>query len=148
LKRKLWLFVVVFGLILPALSACGKKRPPFLSKDTPLKVEQLKGAWKKGVVVLNGDIVPPRDQKKGLSDIAGCKVYYVWYAFDNPPCEGCPIHYPDHLDINEAVVSREGFSCQVPGLEKGGIYYFVVRLIGRKGGMGPASNRARVVIEK
>jgi hypothetical protein len=45
-------------------------------------------------------------------------------------------------------VVREGqFFCKIPGAVKGNIYYFEVQLAGAKGGLGPPSNRAKVVVE-
>lgn len=139
------LFLIVIAAMLLALTACGKKGPPFLSeKKIFSRVEQLRAEFENGVVELKGHIAFPHPREKDTSDITGCRIYHTWYALDNPPCEDCPIEFPDHRDITGKVNTGTGFFCQVPVKKRKGIHFFEVRLLGQKGAIGPLSDRAKV----
>ena len=142
------LFVVLAAMFL-ALTACGKKGPPFLPERKIFsRVEQLQAELENGVVELKGHIAPPQARKKDTSDITGCRIYHTWYALDNPPCEDCPIEFPDHQDITGEVNTGAGFSCQVPVKKRKGIHFFEVRLLGRRGAIGPLSDRAKLIVDQ
>jgi len=127
------------------LPGCGKKGPPCLSKvKLSLRVDQLKGEWKNGRVLLKGYV---RGENNVISRVTGCRVYHAWYPMDSPPCEGCPIQMTGFKEINEQVVSGDRFNCEVPGVKKKGIHFFEVRLIGRDGAVGPTSDRVKLKIE-
>jgi hypothetical protein len=144
------LFLVILAVMhFLALPACGRKAPPFLpAQGMPFIVEHLKGEWKHGGIVLRGQVVSPQGQGKELSDITGCRIDYARYALEAPPCEGCPIAYADKREIEAEVITREEFYCRVPGIKEKGIYFFKVSLIDRNGGVGPSSNRAKVMVEE
>ncbi len=138
---------VSLGLLLMVGVTCGKKAPPFLPERVmPLKVTQLKAGWKKGTIVLSGIIAGPQGSPRGDRDVTGCRVYHARYTKDNAPCEECPVHYEGFKLIKGEVIKTEGFYCPVPGIEKKGIHFFEVRLVGSDGAVGAPSNRARLVI--
>jgi len=140
------LFLAVFAAALMALlPACGKKGPPFLpEKKLLLRVDQVEGKWRDGRAFLEGYVGGGEEQ---ISGVTGCRVYHAWYPADNPPCEGCPIEMSGFKEINEKIISGDRFSCDVPGVEKKGIWFFEVRLIGRSGAVGPPSDRIKLKIE-
>ena len=147
MKRKqvyLFFFLCVCFLI---LMACGKKGPPFLPEsNVSLKVEQLKGTWKNGAVILTGSVPLPQGQKKGTADITGCIVHHSLYAFETPPCDGCPVEYRTKREIQAEVVKGDKFRCEIPEIKRGWIHFFKVCLISRKGGTGPSSNRVKLAL--
>ena len=135
-------FAAVFMVFLPA---CGKKGPPFLpERKFTIKVDRLTGKWDNGKISLEGYV---KGDDKRRSDITGCRVYHAWYTKDNPPCEGCPIEMRDFKEIKEKVVSGDRFKCEVIDVDKKGIWFFQVRLVGRNGAVGPPSERVKVVID-
>lgn len=145
-ERRVFSFIIGVVLLL-SLLACGKKGPPFLpEREMPFVVTQLRGEWKDGVVVLNGPVAVLRGRKADTSDVMGCRIYHVWYAFEHVPCEGCPIDYPGHQDVKAEVLMGKEFFCRVPMEKKMGIHFFEVSLIGRKGALGPLSNRIKLTI--
>ena len=109
-----------------------------------LRVDQLKGKWENGRVLLNGYV---RGEDKVISRVTGCRVYHVWYSMDNPPCGGCPIEMTGFKGIRGKVVSADRFNCEVPGVDKKGIHFFEVRLMGKNGAVGPPSNKVRLKIK-
>ncbi len=132
----------VFMMLLPG---CGKKGPPFLpEKKLVTKVDRLTGKWENGKVRLEGYI---EGDDKRKSDVTGCRIYRVWYPVDNPPCEGCPIEMSGFKEIKEKVGSDGRFNCEVLDVEKKGIWFFEVRLIGSHGAIGPPSERVKVMID-
>ena len=149
LDRASLLVVIVIAAMFLALTACGKKKPPFLpEKKIFSRVEQLRAELGNGVVELKGHIAPLQAREKDTSDIIGCRIYHTWYALDNPPCEGCPIEFPDHHDITGEVITGTEFSCQTPVKERKVIHFFEVRLLGRKGAIGPLSDRAKLIVDQ
>ena len=135
-------FAAVFMVLLPA---CGKKGPPFLpEKKLVTKVDRLTGKWEDGKVRLEGYI---EGDDKRRSDVTGCRIYHTWYPMDNPPCEGCPIEMKDFKEIKEKVVSGDRFNYEVLDVEKKGVWFFQVRLVGRNGAVGPPSERVKVTID-
>ena len=135
-------FLVALMALLPN---CGKKGPPFLTKSKlSLRVDQLKGEWENGRVLLKGYV---RGENKVISSVTGCRVYHAWYPMDNPPCEGCPIEMAGFKEIKEKVVSGDRFNCEVPDVEKKGIHFFEVRLMGRDGAVGPPSDKVKLRID-
>ena len=135
-------FLAVLMVLLPN---CGKKGPPFLTESKlSLRVDQLKGEWKNGLVLLKGYV---QGEDKIISSVTGCRVYHAWYPTDNPPCEGCPIEMSDFKKINEKIISGDRFSCEIPGVEKKGIHFFEVRLMGKDEVLGPPSGKAKLRID-
>jgi len=142
------IFLVVIAAMFLALSACGKKGPLFLSeKKIFSRIEPLQAEFENGGVELKGNIAPSQAREKDTSDIIGCRIYHTWYALDNPPCEGCPIEFPDHRDITGEVITDAGFSCEVPVKKRKGIHFFELRLLGPKGTTGPLSDRAKLIVD-
>jgi len=139
-------FLIFVSAILISLSpACGKKAPPFVpEKKLTAKVDRLTGTWKNGEVRLEGYIA---DDDKRRSDVSGCRVYHAWYPAQHPPCEGCPIEMTGFKEITDARVSGDRFVCDIPGVEKKGLWFFEVRLIGGSGAVGPPSERIKLKIE-
>jgi len=145
-RLKIVFFLLLCICLVPA--ACGKKGPPFLpTGENLLRVEGLQADWENRVFHLNGTIVDAQGQAKDTSTITGCRVFHARYALDNPPCEGCPIDYKTFKEIKGQVINEGGFSCRVPGRQKKGIHFFKVRLIGRKGEIGPFSDRAKLMVD-
>ena len=141
----LFLLAVLLAALMALLPNCGKKGPPFLTENKlSLRVDQLRGEWENGRVLLKG-YVPGEDKEICL--VTGCRVYREWYPMDNPPCEGCPIEMTGFKEIKEKVVSGDRFNCEVLDVEKGGIWFFEVRLVGSHGAIGPPSERAKVTID-
>ena len=139
-------FLAAFlAALIALLPACGKKGPPFLTESKlSLRVDQLKGEWENGRVLLKGYV---QGEDKEISRVTGCKVYHALYPMDNPPCEGCPIEMSDFKKINEKIISGDRFSCEIPGVEKMGIHFFEVRLMGKDGALGPPSDKVKLRIE-
>lgn len=145
-ERALSLFL--FGVLFLALPACGKKGPPFLPKRSmPYKVKQLTCEWKDRIVHLKGHVVPGQSNDKSTEDVSGCRIYHAQYDLKTPPCEGCPIEYKILKEIAEDVITDHKFHCRVPGVKERGIHFFKVRLIGRKGAIGPSSNEVKLTID-
>ena len=144
-RLPLFLLVAFAAFFMVLFSGCGKKGPPFLpEKKLTVRVDRLTGKWEDGQVRLKGYI--KGDDKKG-SDIASCRIYHAWYPADNPPCEGCPIEMTGFNKTMEMEVSGDQFTCDIPGVEKKGIWFFEVRLIGSNGAAGPPSERIKLNIE-
>lgn len=142
-SRALGCFVLALTLLVPA--SCGKKGDPFLPREsTSARVGDLYGVWEGGYIELEGSVA---DSSGPDSAITGARVLYAVYPLAEAPCDGCPIEYQGfHTFGSEAV--REGrFFCKIPGAVKDNVYYFEVRLTGAKGGFGPPSNQAKVVVE-
>ncbi len=148
MKHKQSLFLVILMLILLVLPACGKKGRPFVpERRVLLEVKDLSVECENGTVFLSGKAVAVPGQSKSGSDIIGCRVYHCWYTFNKPPCEGCPIDYSGYKEIKRKVLAGKNFSCHVSIDRKKGIHFFEVRLLGRKGAVGPPSNRVKLTIE-
>jgi hypothetical protein len=109
-----------------------------------LKVEQLTGEWTIDGVLLKGSIQKSNLKKKGMPEVAGCRVYHARYDLKNPPCEGCPIDYAGFEEVQGGILEEEGFLCELYLKKNEGVHFFEVRLIGRKGAVGPPSNRVKL----
>lgn len=141
------LLLVTLGLILLSSAPCGKKGPPFLPQRVmPLRVTELKAEREKGGVFLRGRVVGPKGKSRETAEVEGCQVYHARYSISGAPCEGCPIEYGDPKVIKGELITGEGFQCQVPGIERGGIHFFQVLLIGRDGAVSAPSERAKLII--
>lgn len=148
MKRKQWLFLIVLGLILLSQLSCGRKAPPFVPKErVQLRVTRLKGEWKEGDVVLKGRLAVPQGGEKELSRITGCRVYYAHFSPDNAPCETCPVKYTVYTAIEGGVIQGDRFSCRLQKKKKKGLHLFEVRLVGKRGALGPSSNRVTLKID-
>ena len=142
-KRGLACLVLVLMLLIPL--SCGVKGKPFLSqKSTNARVVDLKGTWQGGYIELKGGVA---DSSGPDSAITGSRVHYAVYLVAEPPCDGCPIEYQGFHTYGPEAVQEGQFFCKIPGAVKGNIYYFEVQLAGAKGGLGPPSNRAKVVVD-
>ena len=140
-------FFSVLGILL-AIVACGKKGPPFLSKEElSAKVIDLTGEWVKGEILLKGNISSPQGAKEARNLTRGSRVYYAQYPLESPPCAGCPIEFHGYYTFGEEVITEEGFFCRVPGEIHGKVCFFKVNLIGAEGAIGPPSNTVRVVVD-
>ena len=141
--RTLACLVLVLMVLIPP--SCGVKGHPFLAqKSTNIRVVDLKGVWQEGYIELKGGI----SDSSGLdSMVTGSRIFYAIYPVSEPPCDGCPIEFQGFYTYGSEVVRQGQFVCKIPGAVKGNIYYFEVQLAGAKGGLGPHSNRAKVVIE-
>lgn len=143
-----WHFFFALGLVLFQLLSCGVKSPPFLpEREFPLVVTKLAGEWENGVVRLSGNVVSRSGNAANASDVVGCRVYHAGYDLEAPPCDGCPIDFEGFEEIAGPVVEDDRFRCEVSGIDKRGIHYFKVRLLGRKGAVGPSSNVAKIVVD-
>jgi hypothetical protein len=139
--------LVCLGLVLMllVLPSCGRKADPFLPQEgTNAKVANLSGAWQEGYIELKGSI---RDASESEATVTGAHVNYAIYPVDEPPCDGCPIDFRGFHTFGSEAVEKGQFSCKIPGVERGNIYYFEVQLVGAKGGLGPASNMVKVVVQ-
>ena len=127
-------------------SGCGKKAPPFPPRkmDFRVKVDQLEGAWEDNAVILKGVV----QGEEGLSPlITGCRVYYVWYSLDRPPCEGCPIEMAKFRAVTGNVTDDHQFKCRMTAFKQKGICFIMVRISGKEGVLGPASDRIKLISE-
>jgi hypothetical protein len=126
-------------------ASCGRKGDPFLPQEsTNARVDNLSGVWQGGYIELNGSVVGSSDPD---STITGARVYYAVYPVAESPCDGCPIDYQGFHTFGSEAVQQSRFFCKIPGAVKGNIYFFEVQLAGAKGGLGPLSNEAKVVVE-
>ena len=126
-------------------AACGKKGPPLLpKKDIPFSVQDLTAEWKNGIVLFKGK-VEAFGERTGLH-IQGCRIYHARYPLEKPPCEGCPIDYRGYREKKDVVLKGEKFFCELAMNKERGIHFFEVRLIGKRGTVGPPSNRIKVTI--
>ena len=125
-------------------SGCGVKGSPFLTEQKVLtfKVDQLEGAWEDKYLVLKGLV---QGDNESLSLITGCRVYYVWYSSDRPPCEGCPIEMKNYRDITGQIISEHQFECRLPAFKQKGICFIVVRLMEKESRPGPSSGRIKLI---
>ncbi len=82
---------------------------------------------------------------ESLSRLTGCRVYYVWYPLDAPPCEGCPIQMKNYRDVTDFVVEDNRFKCVLPAFDEKGICFVMVRLMDKEGRLGPESNRIKLI---
>ena len=136
--------MVFLAVVLMIFSGCGRKGPPFLSeqKDLTVRVDQLEGTWKDKFLVLKGLI---QGDDTSLALITGCRVYYVWYSLDRPPCDGCPIEMNNFRDITDQIISDGQFECRLPAFKQKGICFVMVRIMEKEGSLGPASSRIKVI---
>jgi len=137
-------FLVFLAVVLMVFSGCGRKGPPFISeqKDYNVRVDQLEGAWKDKSLALKGLI---QGDDASLAIITGCRVYYVWYSLDRPPCEGCPIDMTRFRDITGRIISEDQFECRLPAFKQKGICFVMVRIMEKEGRLGPASGRIKLI---
>ncbi len=147
LKHVVMSAVLLGALIFPG--GCGKKAPPFVPKAKggfSLQVEKLQAREQGGEVRFTGEVVRPRGQVGKLTALESCRVYHVRYSLESPPCEGCPISFTA-WEETKAHVSGDGqFSCTTE-VKLPGIHYFVLRLIGPDGAVGPPSNRVKLLVK-
>jgi hypothetical protein len=136
---------LVFLLIF--LAGCGRKSDPFLSvqKNVTIGVDQLRGAWMEQSLVLKGLV---RGDKTSRSLITGCRVYYVWYSLDQPPCEGCPIDMASFRDITDQIIKNDQLECRLPAFKQKGICFVMVRIMEKGGLLGPESNRIKLISDR
>jgi hypothetical protein len=125
-------------------SGCGVKGDPFLTEQKVLtaKVDQLEGGWEDKSLVLKGVAQGDNDS---LSLITGCRVYYVWYSLERPPCEGCPIEMKHFRDMTGQIISDYQFECRLPAFKQKGICFVLVRLMEKDGRLGPSSGRIKLI---
>ena len=142
---KMLIGLLVFpAVVLMIFFGCGRKGPPFISeqKDLTVRVDQLEGAWKDKSLELKGLV---QGDDTSLVLITGCRVYYVWYSLDRPPCEGCPIEMKNFRDITDQIISDEQFECRLPAFKQKGICFIMVRIMEKGGHLGPASSRIKLI---
>ncbi|MFH1351472.1 MAG: hypothetical protein ABII26_11160 [Pseudomonadota bacterium] len=149
IKGRLPLLILCLSLL--AGSVCGKKGPPHLPQNkVTASVVDLKAEWKEGSIFIKGKINGPEgllEPRNARDQIMGARVYYNQYPPENAPCDGCPIEYPGYHEFGSEVITDEGFACQVPGKNKGQIYFFKIHLIGQGGAIGPPSDKMKFVVE-
>jgi len=147
-RRERVLLLLALGTIIIAFLACGKKGPPLLPEsDGLLKVKNLTAEWGNGSVILRGQVLASLKNEKDIPEIMGCRVYYAWYASENPPCEGCPIQYKVFREIKAKVHSKGGFYCEVEGVKGKGIHFFKVSMVDANGRVGLPSQGAKLVLD-
>jgi hypothetical protein len=135
---------LVLLLFLGLLSvACGKKGDPFVpAKEAANRVDGLDVGWKGAEVLLTGRIEKPAEMREG----EGFRVYYAVYPLDQPPCEGCPIEFQGYYTFGREAVSGDAFSCKVPEIRRGSVYFFEARVMTPEGTPGPPSNRVSIEV--
>jgi len=133
-------FLIVFSI------GCGRKAPPFIPEQKPFKasIHQLQGVWKDESLALKGLV---QGDDASPSRTTGCRIYYVWYSLEAPPCEGCPIEMKNYRDVTGKIISDGQFECLVPGFREKGICFVMVRLMEKEGRLGPESNRIKLISE-
>ena len=131
-------FLMVFS------SGCGRKASPFVTAQKPFEagIHQLQGNWKDKSLSLEGLV---EEDDASLSRATGCRVYYVWYSPEAPPCEGCPIEMKSYRDVTGDIISDGRFQCLVPVFREKGICFIMVRLMEKEGRLGPESNRIKLI---
>ncbi len=107
-----------------------------------VRVDRLEGAWEDGSVILKGVVQADDDV---LSLITGCRVYYVWYSPEQPPCEGCPIEMKSFRDITDRILNDHQFECRLPAFKQKGVCFITVRIMEKKGRLGPPSDRIKLL---
>lgn len=146
-------FIIPFisGAVLLAVFAslaCGKKGDPILSrKDFSARVVDLQGEMRGRDLILKGRITGLGVTEKAKDLVRGCRLIYGQYPINHPPCEYCPMEYPDSYEYGPEVIDSEGLSVKMPGLIRGRIYFIKVRLIGSGGAVGPLSTWFRIAVE-
>ena len=149
MRLKLIAISAVLLAALTVLGGCGRKAPPFFPKakgEFSLHVEKLEATEQGGEVRFTGELVRTGGELGKLPALESCRVYHVRYPLESPPCEGCPISF-NAWEESKAHISEDGhFSC-ASEVELPGIHYFVLRLIGPDGALGPPSNRVKVPVQ-
>ena len=112
-----------------------------------VKIDNLRGEWDEGVVLLRGDISGPSGPKKATDLVKGCRVHYGRYPLKNPPCDGCPVEYGGSHEFGREVFTEGSLSCKVPAQMKQQVYFFKVHLLGPDNTVGPPSDRIRLDVE-
>jgi hypothetical protein len=144
--------MVMSAVLVSAFSlsgGCGKKAPPFVPKAKggfALQVEKLQAGKQGGDVLFTGEVVGPGGQRGKPTAIESCRVYHVRYPLESPPCEGCPISFTTWEEVKAHVSGNGQFSCATE-VKQPGIHYFVLRLIGPGGAVGPPSNRVKLLVK-
>ena len=110
-----------------------------------VRVDQMEGAWEDGSVILTG-VVQVDDEV--LSLITGCRVYYVWYPLERPPCEGCPIEMKSFRDVTGRIIDDRQFECRLPAFKQKGVCFVMVRIMEKEGRLGPVSDRIKLISEE
>ena len=141
------LILLCFSGILFSAANCGKKAPPALPIRQVLPgISDVRGEWKKGAIILKGNIGPFKGSEQSREQINGVRVYYGSYPIEDPPCEGCPVEYQGCLEFGPEVIKEGAFTCKAPAEERGRIYFFEINLIG-PGAVGKTSERLRIVVK-
>lgn len=147
LKHLVMSALLVSALTIPG--GCGKKAPPFVPKaegEFSLQVEKLQAGRQDGDVRFTGEVAGPGGRRGKPTAIESCRVYHVRYALESPPCEGCPISFTTWEEVKAHVSGDGQFSCTTE-VKLPGIHYFVLRLIGPDGAVGPPSNRVKLLVK-
>jgi len=138
--RAVLVMVLVFGLL---FAGCGKKGDPFVpAREPENRVTGLDVAWNGVDVLLSGRVEKPAKMQEGES----LRVYYAAYPLDEPPCEGCPIEFQGYHAFGREAVSGDAFSCSVPEIRRGSVYFFEARVMSPEGSPGPPSNRVSIEV--
>ncbi len=136
---------LLFLLLILSFISCGRKSPLSVHRHTlPFKVVFLQADKKEGVWVVKGEVI---GEKKGykMSDIIGCRIYYSRFSFDKLPCEECPIYLGKLKEVRKNVIKDKLFYLELPWLDKEGVYYIKIRLLGKGNSIGPASDLLKIV---
>lgn len=136
---------VLAGLLLLGLvcASCGKKGDPFVPAGEPANtVTGIEGTWTGEDVLLAGRVREPSKVREGEA----FRAYYAAYPLDEPPCEGCPIAYQGYHPFGREALTGDAFSFTMPGIRRGNVYYFEVRVVDPEGNPGPPSKRVKVEV--
>ena len=139
-----YLFLAVLLIV---HAGCGRKSPPFVpqERDVTAKVAQLEGVWEEKSLILKGLV---QGDAGALSQITGCRVYYVWYPVKQPPCEGCPITMTNFRDVTDRIIGDGKFVCRLPAFKQKGICFVTVRIMEKAGRLGPESGRIKLISKR
>ncbi|MBW1680291.1 MAG: hypothetical protein JRF59_03510 [Deltaproteobacteria bacterium] len=146
MRVRLALGLLFFCCVAAAAAGCGKKGPPVAPGTRfDLLVADLRGKWQEGVMELEGRVVGEGAGKDRPLGISGFRLFHVWYAPGEAPCEGCPIRYGGFQEeiLDPGVVDTLRFRCRVRLRARPGTHFFAVALLGENGAMGPLSNNVK-----
>ena len=142
---RLNLALVMITALFLSLPSCGKKGSPFLPQESfDARVADLKADQEESSVLLRGDVLFPEN---ATNRVTGTRVYFAQYAFESPPCEGCPIEYQGYRSFGPEVIQDKRFICTIPDIRQNQVYFFKAALVGPGGVQGPSSDFVRVIVE-
>lgn len=134
------------SLVVVCCLGCGKKSPPFLPEKRAFSAHaaRFEAVWNGRTLILNGTAAGNADD---LAAVNGCRIQYVWYPLDDPPCEGCPIEMKSFRVVTGKLNQKNEARYEFPAFRQKGICFFAVQLMGNEGRLGLPSERLKLLSE-